>query len=148
MPKPTAAGTAAALALLLAVGSTGCGGPQQPKVQGPAPTRSPAAGPVYVSDAMGHPLSRPATFPLTEFTVLSDLKWRDWGQPKAVATGTVSGLWCTDCGPTGHPATVEVSGLRRQENVSYYTRATVRSSHLPSEETDDLTGVPLPVPEP
>ncbi|ANZ21492.1 hypothetical protein ACH4YO_02370 [Streptomyces noursei] len=151
MHRPTAIVTACALALVMAVGITGCGGPDQPQVQGPAPTRSPAAGPVYVSDTMGHPLIRPTRLGLTEFTSLSHLKWRDWGQPKAVATGEVSGMWCIPgCEKTGYPATVELSGLQRQENVSYYTRASVRSAHLPNpaETGEDLRSVHLYAPEP
>ncbi|GHI04164.1 hypothetical protein AQI88_35325 [Streptomyces cellostaticus] len=151
MDKSTAVATACAVALMLAVGTTGCGGPERPQVQGPAPTRSPAAGPVYVSDDMGHPLSSPATFGLTEFTSLSHLKWRDWGQPKAMATGEVSGGWCSpECDKSGYPATVELTRLQRQENVSYYTRATVRSSHLPDPDKtgEDLRNVHLIVPEP
>ncbi|MEU8976710.1 hypothetical protein AB0D11_47605 [Streptomyces monashensis] len=151
MHKPTAMAAASALAVVLAVGATGCGGSDAPQIQGPAPTASPAAGPVYVPDSLGHPLIRPTTLGITEFSTLFHLKWRNWGQPKAEATGELSGTWCTKCGTSGgYSATVELSGLQRQENVSYYTRATVRSSHLPdpNKTGEDLRSVHLPVPTP
>ncbi|MFB7935434.1 hypothetical protein [Streptomyces sp. NPDC056039] len=151
MRKPTSA-AALTLALLSAMGVAGCGGAERPQVQGPAPTQSPAPGPVYVNDWLGHPLSRPKVLSLTEFTTLLHLKWRNWGQPKAQATGEVSGAWCSPGCTTsrGYSVTVELSGLERQEKVSYYSRAGVRSSHhLPaSDGQGDLRSLPLTVPEP
>ncbi|MGW7366488.1 hypothetical protein ACWGI8_24395 [Streptomyces sp. NPDC054841] len=142
----SAAMAAIALALMSAVGATGCGGPERPEVQGPAPTVSPAPGPVYISDAMGRPLSRPAKFGLTEFTSLTHLRWRNWGQPQAMATGELSGSWCgPKCDYPG--TTVELTRLVRQENVSYYTRATVRSPKLEPERAAELRSVHLYVPE-
>ena len=87
---------------------------------------------------------------LSEFTSLFGLSSRSWGGPKAVATGRVTGTWCIpDCPKSGYPATVELGRLQRQENVSYYTRATVRSTHLPPADSgEDLRNVRLPVPEP
>ncbi|MFF4696369.1 hypothetical protein [Streptomyces chattanoogensis] len=149
MNKPMAVATALLLALT-AVGTTGCGGPERPHVEGPAPRPTEVSGPVYVSDTMGHPLSRPTAFGLTEFSSLFELHWRSWGGPKAVATGRLTGNWCIPhCPERGYPATVELSRLERQENVSYYTRATVRSAHLPPADTgEDLSNVRLPTPEP
>ncbi|MFI9262529.1 hypothetical protein ACIGT4_33200 [Streptomyces sioyaensis] len=150
MNKPTAVVSVCAL-LLTAVGVTGCGTSAQPRVEGPAPHPSPASGPTYVSDTLGHPLSRPTGFALTEFSSVSRLSWRSWGGAKAVATGRLSGNWCLPrCTGNGYPATVELSRLQRQENVSYYTRAAVRSSHLPPGGHDgqsDLSAVRLPLPE-
>ncbi|MEU9483868.1 hypothetical protein AB0D83_09405 [Streptomyces decoyicus] len=149
MNKPTA--VAAGLALVLAaVGLTGCGNPEQPHVEGPAPRPTQVSGPVYVSDTLGHPLTRPTGFALTEFSSVSRLSWRSWGKPKAVATGRVQGMWCIPhCPAHGYPATVELSRLQRQENVSYYSRAVVRSSHhLPPDQAAKLRDVRLPVPEP
>ncbi|TJZ42813.1 hypothetical protein FCH28_33515 [Streptomyces piniterrae] len=149
MSKPTAVATVIALTLT-AVGTAGCGGPERLHVEGPAPKPTQATGPVYVSDTLGHPLRRPTAIGLTEFTTLTRLRWRSWGKPKAVATGKLSGNWCIPkCTDSPYPATLELSRLERQENVSYYTRATVRSSHLPPADSgEDLRDVPLPVPEP
>ncbi|MGW7024521.1 hypothetical protein ACWGGS_34955 [Streptomyces decoyicus] len=149
MNKPTA--VAAGLALVLtAVGLTGCGNPEQPHVEGPAPSPTQVSGPVYVSDTLGHPLTRPTKFALTEFSSVAGLSWRSWGKPKAVATGRVRGMWCIPhCPANGYPATVELSRLQHQENVSYYSRAVVRSSHrLPPDRAAELRDVRLPVPEP
>ncbi|MFJ5803802.1 hypothetical protein [Streptomyces decoyicus] len=149
MNKPTAVATGLAL-VLTAVGLTGCGNPEQPHVEGPAPSPTQVSGPVYVSDTLGHPLTRPTGFALTEFSSVSRLSWRSWGRPKAVATGRVTGMWCIPhCPAHGYPATVELSRLQHQENVSYYSRAVVRSSHhLPSDQAAELRNVRLPVPEP
>ncbi|GAB7032470.1 hypothetical protein AB0G35_03540 [Streptomyces sp. NPDC021749] len=148
MNKPTAVAALSVVALA-AVGTVGCGGPATPHTEGAAPRPTRVSGPVYVSDTMGHPLSRPTRIGLTEFSTLTGLTWRSWGGPKAVATGRLSGTWCLPrCSDSGYRATVELSGLVRQENVSYYSRAAVRSSHLPPEDSDDLSAVHLPVPEP
>jgi len=148
MNKPTTLVTMCAL-VLAAVGLSGCGNAGQPRVEGPAPSPTQARGPVYVSDTMGHPLTRPTGFGLTEFSSVSQLSWRSWGQEKAVATGRLRGMWCIPhCPDSGWPATLELSRLQRRENVSYYTRATVRSAHLPPRDTDDLSAVRLPLPEP
>ncbi|MGW6905938.1 hypothetical protein [Streptomyces sp. NPDC054940] len=144
MRKPTAV-VAFTLAVVSAVGAAGCGGPERPKVQGPAPTASPAQGPVYASDAMGRPLSRPTAFGASEFAGLTHLKWRNWGQPKAVGTGELSASWCGDgCGP----ATIELTRLVRQENVSYYSRATIRAPQSDPEYAAELRSIHLYVPEP
>ncbi|AWN28690.1 hypothetical protein RB199_29765 [Streptomyces libani] len=148
MNKPTALASVFVL-VLAAVGCSGCGSPEQPHVEGPAPSPSQVSGPVYVSDTLGHPLTRPTGFGLTEFSSVNRLSWRSWGQEKAVATGRLRGMWCIPhCPRNGYPATVELSRLQRRENVSYYTFATVRSSHLPPADTDDLSKVRLPFPEP
>ncbi|AZQ36152.1 hypothetical protein EJ357_23925 [Streptomyces cyaneochromogenes] len=147
MRTPTAVAAALTLALVPAVGVAGCGGPERPRVQGPAPTASPANGPVYASDAMGRPLVRPANFPFSEFAGLTHVKWRNWGQPKAVGTGELSASWCApDCDyPT---ATIELTRLEHQENVSYYTRATVVSPQVEPEYEANVRSVHLYVPEP
>ncbi|MEV0119486.1 hypothetical protein AB0H77_40575 [Streptomyces sp. NPDC050844] len=148
MNKPTAV-AAVAVVFLAAVGAIGCGGPAKPHVEGAAPSPTQVSGPVYVPDSMGHPLTRPTNLSLTEFSTLTGLRWRSWGGPRAVATGRLSGAWCRPkCSDAGYPATVELTRLERRENVSYYTRAAVRSSHLPPKDTDDLSAVHLPVPEP
>ncbi|WP_372410768.1 hypothetical protein [Streptomyces luteireticuli] len=151
MRRTTTAATVSALALTLtAVGTTGCGGPDRLHVEGPVPSSArTAAGPVYVSDAMGRPLRRPTSFGVTEHTSLSGLRWQTWGGAKATATGRVSGMWCTTdaCTESGYPATVELSGLEDYENVAYYTRAAIRSSHLPPDQAAELRDVRLPIPE-
>lgn len=149
MNKPTALATVCVL-VLTAVGCSGCGNPERPHVEGPAPSPTRARGPVYVSDTMGHPLTRPTKFGLTEFSSVSRLSWRSWGEAKAVATGRLSGMWCIPhCPDHGYPATVELSRLQRRENVGYYTLAVVQSpAHLPSDQSSKLRNVRLPIPEP
>ncbi|MEU8780936.1 hypothetical protein [Streptomyces sp. NPDC048637] len=148
MHKPTAV-TTVCLLVVTAVGVAGCGSPEQPHVEGPAPSPTQSSGPVYVPDTLGHPLTRPTGFALTEFSSVDRLSWRSWGAAKAVATGRLRGMWCIPhCPAQGYPATVELSRLQNRENVSYYTRATVRSSHLPPDGADDLSSVRLPLPEP
>ncbi|MFG2529157.1 hypothetical protein [Streptomyces sp. NPDC048516] len=150
MNRPTATGTTVFALVLAAVGLTGCGNPGTPHVEGPAPSPTQVRGPVYVSDTLGHPLTRPTGFALTEFASVSRLSWRSWGQPKAVATGRLSGMFCIPhCPAHGYRATIELSRLQHQENVSYYSRAVVHSSHpLPSDPAAQLRNVRLPVPEP
>lgn len=147
MRRPTAVAVAFTLALVSAVGVAGCGGAERPQVQGPAPTASPANGPVYASDTMGRPLVRPANFPYSEFAGLTHMKWRNWGQPKAVGTGELTASFCSPkCDyPT---ATIELTRLERHENVSYYTLATLRSPKLDPEDAIDVGRVHLYVPEP
>ncbi|GGU70877.1 hypothetical protein GCM10010211_40730 [Streptomyces albospinus] len=142
------AGLALAAALVVAV-ATGCGEPPRLHVEGPVPTPAEQHGPVYVADAMGQPLGRPAHFTLTRHTSLSRLSWRSWGETKAVATGRVGGKWCLPgCGASGFPATVELTGLTQHDRVAYYSRATVRSSGLPAEQAARLREVRLAVPGP
>ncbi|MFE1766933.1 hypothetical protein ACFW81_22310 [Streptomyces angustmyceticus] len=148
MNKPAA--VAAALALVLtAAGLTGCGAPETPHVEGPAPGPGQVSGPVYLSDTLGHPLTRPTQFAVTEFSSVYRLSWRSWGRPKAVATGRVRGMWCIPhCPAKGYPATIEVGRLQRRENVSYYTHAVVRSPHRLPEAAAELGDIHLPLPEP
>ncbi|MFF8788567.1 hypothetical protein [Streptomyces sp. NPDC015125] len=150
MHRPTAAGTTVFALVLAAVGLTGCGNPETPHVEGPAPSPSQIPGPVYVSDTLGHPLTRPTGFALTEFSSVSRLSWRAWGKPTAVATGRLTGMWCIPhCPAKGYRATIELGRLQHRENVSYYTRAVVRTSHhLPPDQAAELREVKLPVPEP
>ncbi|RSS37149.1 hypothetical protein [Streptomyces sp. WAC08241] len=139
----------AAMAFAVVVICAGCGRSEQPQVTGPAPAAAPEAGPVYVSDALGHPLIRPRRFGIDEFTSLDGLRWTGWGTEKATAAGFVHGPWCReDCPPAGYPATVELSRPEGRENVSYYTRARVSSPRLPPERAAELRDLRLIVPEP
>ncbi|MFE3656194.1 hypothetical protein [Streptomyces sp. NPDC059165] len=146
MSKPTAAAAVLVVALA-APGTAGCGTGGGPHVQGPAPSADRNTKPVYVSDTMGNPLSRPTGFGITEHASLSELRWRAWGEERVTATGRVSGPWCLpDCSDSGYPASVELTGLEGRENVAYYTHAVVRSSHLPVEQAAELHDLRLPVP--
>ncbi|QGV77003.1 hypothetical protein [Streptomyces ficellus] len=149
MNRIAAAAVLAAVTAALVTGVGACGPGEQPRVTGPAPATAPEAGPVYVSDALGHPLTRPRDFMIDEFTSLEDLRWTGWGSEKAMATGVVRGTWCEEgCAPDGHPATVELAGLEARENVSYYSRARVHSPRLPPERAAELRNLRLIVPEP
>ncbi|MFF3763068.1 hypothetical protein ACFYYR_03125 [Streptomyces sp. NPDC001922] len=145
--RPARVARALAVVLVTLAGS-GCAGADRLHVEGPAPTAR-SNGPVYVTDTLGHPLRRPAGFGLTEFSSVTELKWRSWGGDRAVATGRVGGNWCYGaCPEDGYPATVVLSRLERRENIAYYTRATVRSSkRLPEVARDELRSVHLFVPE-
>ncbi|WP_327087999.1 hypothetical protein OIE66_37665 [Nonomuraea sp. NBC_01738] len=126
------------LALVTACGAGSAG----VRVEGTAP---PPGKPVYVMAYMGDPLQRPATFALTEFSSISNVRWTSWGGGQAVGEGEVSGTWCLPgCLDHGYPATITLSGLTWLERTGYYGRFTVTSAHKLDE---DLTDQKLEVPK-
>ncbi|MEU0659452.1 hypothetical protein [Streptomyces lavendulocolor] len=83
------------------------------------------------------------TFPVTEHSTLRRLRWSSWGGETAVATGRLTGMWCIpECGE-GFPASVELTGLLRLENVGYYTRASVRAPGVRPDSAEDLSDLHL-----
>ncbi|GLX02833.1 hypothetical protein [Microtetraspora sp. NBRC 16547] len=96
----------------------------------------------------GDPLRRPSAFALDEFHGVAGIRWRSWGEAKAVGTGGLSGMWCLPaCQEKPYPATITLSGLTWRERVGYYTRFTVWAQGLPADKAGELTDRPLPLPE-
>ncbi|MCT9075159.1 hypothetical protein [Streptomyces fulvoviolaceus] len=120
--------------VVLAACLTGCGGPATGvRVEGPAATAIPWAGPAYVSDQYGRAWQRPTTIELTELVFLDRLTWRDWGAPRTVATGEAScGTSCSDWRPRSYRVRVVLSGRVRRASVAYYGEVTVTPVHPPA----------------
>ncbi|MEU6140088.1 hypothetical protein ABZ848_06950 [Streptomyces sp. NPDC047081] len=131
----------------------GCGTPDSgPWAEGPAPTGIPWTGSVYSMDWRSEPRQRPEMMDLTENTVLDDMKWHDWGRPRATATGWVVDLACLSGCPhetmPGYAVTVVLSGLVRREYAAYYSVAAVSPRHRPAPYwAEDVSRVPLHVPK-
>ncbi|MFD5258626.1 hypothetical protein ACFWM5_38150 [Streptomyces bobili] len=143
----------ASLAGLLAC-LTGCGAPGGgARVEGPAPTGIPWTGPVYLLDWESKPHERPDLMDLTNYTTLDWMRWRDWGSPRATATGHVMDFSCgSDC-PNGEPRSYQVeivlSGLVKRQYAAYYSHASVTPVHRPAPDwAEDVGSVPLRVPKP
>ncbi|MEV7191079.1 hypothetical protein AB0N81_04610 [Streptomyces sp. NPDC093510] len=140
-------------AALTAVLVSGCSAePRGLRVEGPALRPSRVAGPVYLADVTGRPLQQPTSVELTEYVVLAELSWRDWGGPTARAGGKLSGPWCRPgCGERPYDATLKLSGLERQERGAYYRRATVepeKPEELPAAAVNvQFQGIRLSVPD-
>ncbi|MFD9881564.1 hypothetical protein ACFWZT_08875 [Streptomyces alboflavus] len=122
-------------------------------VEGPALRPSRISGPVYVADALGSPLQKPAVIGLTDDVAMSSLRWKGWGGPTARATGRLSGTWCLPgCSREPYAATLTLSGVERQDAAAYaYRRATVepeRPEALPPAAVNvQFQGIRLLVPE-
>ncbi|WP_055527895.1 hypothetical protein [Streptomyces graminilatus] len=121
-----------------AVFLTACGGVDGGvRVEGPAATRIPSTGPVYVTDWYGRAWQHPVEVDPTMRVTLTGLKWRDWGSPRARATGTVLDVTCLGgcTGSGNHPRRVPVkvvlSDLVRREGVSFYGHLNLVPVHPP-----------------
>ncbi|WP_409236683.1 hypothetical protein [Streptomyces sp. PA5.6] len=140
-----------AFAAVLALG--GCvAEPRGLHVEGPALQPSRVAGPVYMADAAGVALQQPTSAQLTEYVVVSQLSWRDWGGPTARATGKLGGPWCRPkCSDDPYDATLTLSGLEQQERMAYYRRATVepkKPEGLPAAAVNvQFQGIRLSIPD-
>jgi len=143
----------ASLAAGLLVGLTGCGtADERLRVEGPAATRIPWTGPVYVLDWRSLPRQRPDLMDLTEITVLDRVKWHGWGSPRATATGTVIDLPCVSGCPhdalPSYPVTIVFSGLVKRQYAAYYGHAAVTPVHRPVPEwAEDVSSVSLHIPK-
>lgn len=90
-----------------------------PTSSGPSAAPQPGSVAAVIDDCSGKPVPRPSDIVLTcadAGWVLEHLKWTDWGQPTASATGEWSEKNCTPNCATGgistYPVTVTVSSLR------------------------------------
>ncbi|MET7572016.1 hypothetical protein ABZT04_26455 [Streptomyces sp. NPDC005492] len=123
----------AVLAFCLAGCGTAVGGT---RVEGRAPTGIPWSGPVYVEDWRSQPRREPDMMDLTEVTTLDRLKWRDWGRPRATATGVVIDLACLSLCEKGEPPTYRVrvvlNGLSKRQYAAYYGHASVTALASPA----------------
>ncbi|MES5824648.1 hypothetical protein [Streptomyces sp. RG80] len=143
----------ASLAGLLACLS-GCAAPVGgTRVEGPAPTRIPWSGPVYVLSWESEPNERPYMMNLTDYTTLDWMQWRNWGSPRATATGYVMdfscGAQCPDQAPRSYPVSIIISGLVKRQYAAYYSHASVTPLHRPAPYwAEDTSSVPLRVPKP
>ncbi len=124
---------------VLAVCLTGCGGVDGGvHVEGPAATTIPWTGPVYVTDVYGRSWQRPPEATPTGRVSLSKLKWRDWGSPRARATGVARDDTCLsgtpDCfdNPPTYQVKVVLSDLVRRGSVAFYSHMTLTPVHPPA----------------
>ncbi|MFI6502125.1 hypothetical protein [Nonomuraea typhae] len=130
-----------ASALLALTLAAGCGAGGGVRVEGPAPTVQ-RARPVYVIAYMGDALQRPRDFALTEFSGMTDVRWKSWGQASAVGEGKLSGSWCIP--KCDIPATITLTRLQWMERTGYYSRFTVTTDRQITEA--DLVNQKLEVP--
>ncbi|MGA5143327.1 hypothetical protein [Streptomyces azureus] len=122
---------------VLAVCLAGCGGVDGGvRVEGPAVTSVPWTGPVYVTDYYGRSWQRPSDISPTPDIDLQRLTWRDWGSPRARATGVVvdagCGADCLDGELPGYRARVVLSDLVKRGSVAFYSQVTLTPVHPPA----------------
>ncbi|MCI3272491.1 hypothetical protein [Streptomyces cylindrosporus] len=123
------------------------------RAEGPAPSRIPWSGPVYVLDWKSLARQRPDVMDLTDETVLYGMKWRGWGSPRATGTGEVVDLACLSGCPhhayPGYAVSVVFSGLAKRQYAAYYSRASVSPVRPPKPAwAEDAGDVRLHVPKP
>ncbi|WP_062642617.1 hypothetical protein [Streptomyces maremycinicus] len=141
------------LAACLLACLTGCGAADGgTRVEGPAPTRIPWTGSVYVLDWRSVTWQRPDLMDLTDSTVLDRMTWHDWGASRATATGWVIDLPCASGCPhgslPGYAVTIVLSGLVKRQYAAYYSRAAVTPVHPPAPDwAEDVSAVSLHVPK-
>ncbi|WP_405671267.1 hypothetical protein [Streptomyces sp. NBC_01530] len=139
---------------VLAACLTGCGGVDAGvRVEGPAATTVPWTGPVYMTDWFGRAWQRPEEFDPTMRVSVSRLKWRNWGSPRALATGVATDITCVSGCPDGNTdppsyrVEVVLSGLVRRGDVSFYSHATLTPVHPPAPfwaQGSDSTALDVP----
>ncbi|MDW4908453.1 hypothetical protein RB628_24715 [Streptomyces sp. ADMS] len=141
-----------ALCAVLTVCLTGCAAVDSgPRVEGLAPTGIPWSGPTYVEDWQAVPRERPDLISMVEGPPLDRLAWRDWGSPRATATGYVIDLdclpQCADDGPPSYRVRVVLSGLVKRQYAAYYSHASVTAVRPPAPDwAVDYSSLPLHVP--
>lgn len=141
--------TACLLACLI-----GCGPANgKVRVEGPAPSRIPWLGPVYVLDSELIARQHPYVLDLAGRTVLYGVEWHGWGSPRATGTAAVVDFACA--GGCAHddyksfPVSIVFSGLVKRQYAAYYSRASVVPTHPPAPGwAEDTSRVRLPVPKP
>ncbi|OUD00189.1 hypothetical protein [Streptomyces swartbergensis] len=125
-----------ALCAVLAACLTGCGGVDGGvRVEGPAVTSVPWTGPAYLTDWYGRAWQRPSEISPTRSIDLRRLTWRDWGSPRARATGVVVDTNCmAGCrdDPASYRARVVLSGLVKRGNVAFYSQMSLTPVHPPA----------------
>ncbi|MGW1716381.1 hypothetical protein [Streptomyces sp. NPDC002156] len=133
---------------------TGCGAADGGvRVEGPAPSRIPWSGPVYVLDWKSLAWQHPDVMDLTGRTVLYGVEWHGWGSPRATATATVVDFACAGGCPhhdyKSFPVSIAVSGLVERQYAAYYSRASVTPVQRPAPGwAEDTSRVRLHVPKP
>ncbi|WP_405870823.1 hypothetical protein [Streptomyces sp. NBC_00005] len=138
--------------VVLAACLTGCGGPDTGvRVEGRAATEIPWTGPAYMTDWYGRAWQRPRTIDPTQRIGLDRLTWRDWGSPRARATGVASDTTCLSGCPRGvtpsYRVKVVLSGLVERGDVAYYRHQTLVPLHRPAPfwaEGNDDTDLDVP----
>ncbi|MEV0742123.1 hypothetical protein AB0I51_40715 [Streptomyces sp. NPDC050549] len=152
VPRRSALRASLAACLLACV--AGCGTPYGgARVEGPAPTRVPWTGPVYVLNWESEPNERPDLMDLTKYTMLDWMRWHGWGSPRATATGYVMDYACVSGCPHEDPPSYRIrivlSGLVKRQYAAYYSHAAVTPVHRPAPDwAEDVSSVPLRVPKP
>jgi hypothetical protein len=92
---------------------------------------APSTGPVYFQGAVGAPLQRPVTLPLTADGTLFVLRasWKSWGGPTATGSGTAEYHGCQPSCAQGQPhhapVSIVLSGVRACASRQYYSRVTL-----------------------
>ncbi|MEU6348101.1 hypothetical protein ABZ896_02090 [Streptomyces sp. NPDC047072] len=152
--RPALRASLAALLLAGVTGLTGCGTADGGiRSEGPAPSRIPWSGPVYVLDWKSLAWQRPDTLDLTANTVLWDVTWHGWGSPRATGTGSVLDLPCLSGCPHGdypsYPVRIVFSGLVKRQYAAYYSHAAVTPVRPPAPDwAEDVHAVRLHVAKP
>lgn len=138
--------------VVLAACLAGCGGVDGGvRVEGPAVTSIPWTGPVYITDWYGRAWQHPGEVAPTARIDLDRLTWRDWGSPRARATGEATDTTCLSGCPDGDPPSyrvkVVVSGLVKRGDVAFYRHLTLTPVRPPAPfwtEGHDSTDLDVP----
>ncbi|WDV56155.1 hypothetical protein PV963_40395 [Streptomyces coeruleorubidus] len=124
---------------VLAACLTGCGGVDGGvRAEGPAATTIPWTGPVYMADWYGRAWQRPEEVSATLRLSLSELRWQDWGSPRARATGVATDDTCLSGCPDGnenppnYQVKIVLSDPVRRGDVAFYSQATLTPVHPPA----------------
>ncbi|MDX2528420.1 hypothetical protein ACSCB1_40500 [Streptomyces europaeiscabiei] len=124
---------------LLAACLTGCGGVDGGvHVEGPAATKIPWTGPVYMTDSFGRAWQRPVEVLPTRRVSLDEVTWRVWGSSRALATGVATDFTCVsgcpdgDDTPPSYRVEVVLSNPVRRGDVAFYSHMTLTPVHPPA----------------
>lgn len=144
----------ASLTACLLAGVAGCGSTAGGiRAEGPAPSRIPWSGPVYVLDWKSLAWQHPDVLDLTSRTVLYGVEWHGWGKPQAIGSGEVVDFACVSgCAHNDYKSysvSIVFSGLVKRQYAAYYSRASVAPVRRPAPGwAEDTSGVRLHVPKP
>ena len=99
-----------------------------------------AAQSVHVFDLTQRSLVRPHEFSITYTSGMTGLRWRGWGGPHAVGSGTLMINTCKpNCADGRHVryrAQLELRGFRRDRGAVYYAQYRVVGNSLPDTVRD------------
>jgi hypothetical protein len=106
-----------------------------------------------MTDWFGRAWQRPVEVSATRRVSLDNLRWRDWGSPRARATGVATDVTCLSGCPDGNDkppsyrVDVVLSDPVRRGDVAFYSHAALTPVHPPAPfwtEGSDSTDLDVP----